>query len=76
VLFVKCEKCGSEYLVAGRLKTGAYQTEVVFVPMTSAYAKRTPALGGRKDISIIDALACKNCGAVSNLRLNNINIIR
>jgi hypothetical protein len=66
---MKCEKCGSENVIEGKLSTGF--GGVVFT--TEKSQKRMPFT---KNYSIIKASACKNCGHIFSLQLvtpENVN---
>lgn len=65
---MKCEKCGSENVVEGKLSTG--MGGLVFT--TEKSQKKLPFI----DNSVLTAKGCKDCGAVFDLRMadpQNIN---
>lgn len=61
---MKCEKCGSENVIKGKLSTGlgglvfATEKEQKKLPLTKKY-------------STLTAYACMDCGYVFNITLNN-----
>lgn len=66
---MKCENCGSVNVIEGKLSTGL--GGVVFTTITSQ--KRLPFT---KNYSVIQAIACKDCGHIFSLKLvtpDNVN---
>lgn len=57
---IKCEKCGSTNIVQGKLVSGY---AVTFVPINQK--------GAIKQSSPVLACACKDCGNIFNIRLEN-----
>lgn len=66
---MKCENCGSVNVIEGKLSTGF--AGVVFT--TIASQKKLPFT---KNYSVIQAIACKDCGHIFSLKLvtpKNVN---
>ncbi len=66
---MKCEKCGSENVVEGKLSTG--MGGLVFT--TEKSQKKLPFTD---NYSVLTAKGCKDCGAIFDLRMadpQNIN---
>ena len=61
---MKCEKCGSENVVEGKLSTGT--GGLVFTTQESQ--KKLPFT---KNYSALTAKGCKDCGAVFDIRMEN-----
>ena len=61
---MKCEKCGSENVIIGKLSTGL--GGLVFT--TEKSQKKLPFT---KNYSVISASACKDCGNIYDLKIVN-----
>ena len=61
---MKCEKCGSENTVEGKLSTGL--GGLVFTT-----AKSQKALPFTGNYSVLTAWGCRDCGAVFGIRMEN-----
>ena len=59
---MKCDKCGSENIIDGKLSTG-------FCGVVFATKKSQKRLPFSKNYSTITATACKDCGHIFNLVL-------
>lgn len=62
---MKCEKCGSSNIIEGKLSTGT--GGLVFTTETSQ--KKLPFT---KNYSTLTAKGCKDCGAVFDIRMENL----
>ena len=61
---MKCEKCGSENVVEGKLSTGT--GGLVFT--TEASQKKLPFT---KNYATLTAKGCKDCGAIFDIRMQD-----
>ena len=66
---MKCEKCGSENVMEGKLSTGL--GGLVF---TTAKSQRK--LPFTQNYSTLTAKGCKDCGAVFDIRMENPKAMR
>ena len=65
---MKCEKCGSENVVEGKLSTGT--GGLVFTTK-----KSQGKLPITKNYSTLTAKGCKDCGAIFDIRMENAQAI-
>ena len=61
---MKCEKCGSESIIEGKLATGI--GGLVFT--TKRSQSKLPIT---KNYSLLTAKGCKECGAIFDIRMEN-----